>query len=386
MRIGFFTDSYLPTSHGVTSSIESFRKSLEKVGHEVFVYATYVPGYKDVSPVFRFEALRIIKKPDMRLALPMLHGGSMKSAVDFKLDIVHAQTPFGVGLLGKLIAKRQGIPIIYTHHTDYPEYAKLYLKEQFISPYLATRLIKSFGNFSDAIIAPSEKVRSNLKQYGLEKPIYMIPNGINIEEFQRNKDSKRKCDRIREVLKINKNDRVLLYLGRLCKEKNIDFLIRAFRKIADVNKNIKFIIAGDGPEYKKLQSLAKRLGIGSKVIFCGFVPNIDKAAYYQLSDVFLFASKTDTQGIVILEAIASGLPIVALRDEAFQGMIQDGVNGFMIDSNSYDNFAMKVANILNDKKLQAKLSKNLQKIAENYSEDKETYKLLDLYDSLLSRK
>jgi 1,2-diacylglycerol 3-alpha-glucosyltransferase len=135
MKIGFFTDTYLPVVHGVEISIETFRKSLEKMGHKVFIYAPHAPGYKDKNPnVFRFQSIRVIEKPEMRLAFPFLPKDHFGEIIDFKLDIAHAHTPFSMGLLAKYIADHQKIPLVYTHHTHYPEYAKFYLKEKVIAP------------------------------------------------------------------------------------------------------------------------------------------------------------------------------------------------------------------------------------------------------------
>ncbi|GAI38976.1 unnamed protein product, partial [marine sediment metagenome] len=152
MKIGFFTDTYLPVTHGVEVSIATFRKTLEAAGHQVYIYAPESPGYKDKNPnVFRFKSIRVIKKPEMRYAFDFLPiGHTFKEISRFKLDIAHAHTPFSLGLLAKYISGRQLIPLIYTHHTHYPEYAKVYLKEKVLLPRLAKVYSAWFSNLSNA--------------------------------------------------------------------------------------------------------------------------------------------------------------------------------------------------------------------------------------------
>ena len=183
MRIGFFTDSYLPATHGVEVSIETFRTNLEKAGHKVFVYTPAVPGYTDSNRrVFRLKSVRVIDNPEMRLAFPSFKTATLR-IVRFKLDIVHVHTPFTVGLLGKYIATHQGIPILYTHHTHYPEYAKAYLKERVVLPYLAQSLSAWFANISDTVIAPSPKIKAILRAYGMHKPIHVLPTGLRLRQL-----------------------------------------------------------------------------------------------------------------------------------------------------------------------------------------------------------
>jgi glycosyltransferase involved in cell wall biosynthesis len=226
MRVGFFTDSYLPATHGVEVSIETFRRNLEKAGHQVFVYAPAVPGYIDRNRrVFRFKSIRVIDVPEMRLALPVVQDGNLQELTRFPLDVVHVHTPFTVGLLGKHIANQQRIPIIYTHHTHYPEYAKAYLRERVVLPFLAKSLSAWFSNMSDAVIAPSPKIKTLLKAYGVRKPIYVLPTGIRLQQFKRTRTSARKARALRTRLAIPRRERVLLFVGRLGREKNIDFLL-----------------------------------------------------------------------------------------------------------------------------------------------------------------
>lgn len=386
MKIGFFTDSYLPVEHGVEVSIETFRKDLEKTGHQIFIYAPHTPGYKDKNKnVFRLKSIKVIKKPEMRFALPIVQNGELKKLIDFKLDVAHAHTPFSLGLLGKFISARQKILFVYTHHTDYPEYSKAYFKGKKILPKAAELYSGWFSNMADAVIAPSFKIKKVLKNYGVKKPIYILPTGVDLKLFGKNVKSLKAAKSLRKKLGIDAKEKLLIFVGRLGQEKNVDFLIRAFAKISKKRKGVKFLIAGEGPFSEQYKSMAENLGLNN-TIFAGAVPHEKLPAYYQAADLFVFASLTETQGIVILEAMASGLPIAALKDDAFKGIVSDGENGFLIPPKSAPEiFAEKITRILDNGALRKKFSQASAEIAENFSKEKQAEKLLDIYGKLIKK-
>jgi len=383
MKIGFFTDDYLPVTHGVEISVETFKKVLEKKGHQVFVYAPYTPGYKDETPnVFRFHAIKVIRKPEMRLAMPFLPKYKMGSVLDFKLDIAHAHTPFSMGLLAKVIAKHQKIPLVYTHHTHYPEYAKVYLKEKIITPFLARFLSTWYANLADAIIAPSYKIERLLREYGVKKkkPIHILSTGIDLKMF---KKSEKNRLNLRKKLKISPETKVLIFVGRMGKEKNAAFLLKVTSEVLKKEPNILLLMIGDGSYLISLQKLAENLKIKKKVIFTKAIPHQEIPAYYQAADIFIFSSLTETQGIVMLEAIACGLPVVALADSAFEEIIIGNKNGFLIKKPLPRVFAKKVLELIDNPVLCQKFSKASQEIVNNFSEENQTEKLLTIYKNLL---
>jgi Glycosyltransferase len=250
MKIGFFTDSYYPSNSGLVTSIESFRDNIEKFGNEVYVFAPFYKGYKDLNDrVLRFRSIKIIQKPEVRFASPFFPIKYFKKASNLNLDIIHIHTPFAMGFLGKYIAIQNKKPIIYTHHTQYPEYAKFYLKEKFLLPYLAHALTIWFSNFSDAVIAPSYKVKNFLQKNGVKKKIYILPSGINTKIF---KKSEKEKQQIKKELKIPSDSKILLFVGRIGKEKNIDFLLKMFKKLLEKTKiPVTLLIVGDGSILKE---------------------------------------------------------------------------------------------------------------------------------------
>jgi glycosyltransferase involved in cell wall biosynthesis len=384
VRIGFFTDSYLPALHGVEVSIEAFRKSLQKAGHEVFVYAPAVPHYRDTNRrVFRLKSVRVIEKPEMRLAFPVVEHGHLRDLLRVRLDIVHAHTPFTMGLLAKHVSVRQGIPLIYTHHTHYPEYAKAYLRERLVFPYLAQALSAWFSNTSDAVLAPSPKIKRLLRTYGVTKPIHVLPTGIKLTQFRKTRASQDRARALRRRLDIDDSARVLLFVGRMGREKNVEFLIRAFSELRAQRADVAFILVGDGPILPQLKSLAKELRL-AEIVFAGAIPHTEIAAWYQMSDLFLFASLTDTQGIVILEALASGLGVIALRDTAFTDIVINGKNGLLTAPNASPRvFAARVDMALSNPALRRGFARNALETARRFAEHEQAKKLIRIYERLV---
>ncbi len=390
MKIGFFTDCYLPTGSGFDISVETFRRNLEKKRHKVYIFAPYYKGYKDKNPrVFRYRGIKVVKKPEIYLASPLPQVNSFKEfekILKIKLDIVHSHSPFTLGVLGKYVASRQKIPIVYTHHTQYPEYAKFYFKEKFLIPYLARTITKWFANVSDAIIAPSFKIKKMLLKNRVKKPINIIQTGINLDVFK--KPSIKEKIRLKKKLKLPPKAKILIFVGRMGKEKNIEFLLSVFKEIFKKTKSKTYLLmVGDGQSLEEFRQLSKTLKIDSFVKFTGLVPYEKIPEYYKAADIFVFSSLTDTQGLVILEAMASGLPVIALKDDAFSKIIINGKNGFLInlsDNKKEQNiFAQKVLTIVNDNLLYKKLSNFSRQTARQFSEEKQTKKLLAVYQKLI---
>lgn len=388
MRIGFFSDSYLPVRHGVQVSIDSFRKCLKDKGHQVFIYTTSFPHYKETDPeIIRLHSFKVIPKPEMRVGIPIVQKGKFDVAIKNELDIAHAHTPFSLGLFAKYISKLQRIPMVYTHHTHYVEYAKSYFfKEKYVLPFFAKQFTKWFCSLSDAVIAPSEKIKRMLLEDGVKKRIYVLPTGIPIDSFKRTASSKERAAKLRASWGIETDEKVLLSLGRIGKEKNLDFMISAYIAARKLYPKLKLVIAGDGPYAEKLKKWAQKTEVGSIIIFTGFVPQEEKGIYYQAADIFVFASITDTQGIVILEAAASGLPIVAVKDDAWHGNLIDGKNGFSVKGVLADNLGAKIAELAQDSARLKSFGETSLKIADEFSEEKAAEKLLRIYASVMKNR
>jgi glycosyltransferase involved in cell wall biosynthesis len=376
LKIGFFTDTYKPQINGVVSSVESFRLELEKQGHKVYVYCPKIKNEKSGKKIIRFRSVKFFFQPEYYISLPF-----SRKAIEYlwqnDLDIVHAHTPFSLGQLGYYYSVIKKVPFIHTYHTLYPEYVKTYImKGKVLTPQMVKKLSAAFSNRCDLTIAPSEKIKKLLRSYGAENPIKVLPTGLDLEEFKTVKKNN-----FRKKYSINENDKVLIYVGRLAKEKNIAFLIKAMAELKKTD-NIKLLLVGDGPDTENLKILTKKLNLQKEIIFTGYFTKKQAIKAYQASDLFVFASKTDTQGMVILEALACGLPVVAIKDLAFTTMVRQGINGFLVRENKKI-FARQVLTILNDKKLYNKMATNALKIAQEFSIDKIINQLISYYNQLI---
>lgn len=382
MKIGFFTDGYLPSLHGVTISIETFRKNLENFGNQVFVFAPAAENYKDENPrIIRFKSVKVFPEKETYFALPFLpQNHQLREIIKIKLNICHAHSPFNLGFLGKFISLWKKIPLVYTHHTLYSEYAKFYLKENLITPYLARVWSTWFSNLSDLVIAPSTKIKKLLKEYGTKKEIEILPTGVDINFFKENPKNKLL---LRKKLSLKEDSKILLFVGRIEGEKNPLFLIDVLREIIRKRKDVFLVFVGSGGFIEKIKEKAKKLGVLKFVKFTGRIPHSQIPFYYQGADIFVFSSFTETQGIVILEAEATGLPVVVVKDEAFIDVIENNKNGFLVKKENPKLFASFIFKLLESPLLYKNFSRRSRKIAEKFSQEKQAKKLLSIYKDLI---
>ena len=386
MRIAFFTDTYLPARSGMEISIESFRSALENMGHELYVFTPTMHGYRDENKhVYRFRSIRVIRNPEMRLAFPWDSvDSSIYTIKEIPFDVVHAHSPFTMGLLGRYIARAQNVPLIFTNHCHHTEYAKIYFRERVVLPYAAEKWIKWFSNEADRVIAPSSKFKELLQGYGVVRPIDILQTGVDTTFFEKSEATIRAAKTLRVTYNIPKEALVLIYVGRMSDEKNVMYLVETFARLEKNNPDLHMLFVGDGKARERYEKTAQGLGIRN-AIFTGAVRYEDMPAYYHAADAFLFASLTDTQGIVILEAMACGLPVVALRDGALIDVVHDGENGFLVDTYAKtDLFAKKVENLLADKKDYARISEHARSTASKFTEKNQAEKLSTIYQGLVT--
>lgn len=377
MKIGFFTDGYLPQKNGVATSVDLFAKELERLGHEVYIVAPKYPGVIDGKNVIRLTSVKVSTKPELRVALH-LPDKSLRKVVSINFDIIHGHSGGPITLLGWEIARTKNIPYVATYHTLWSKYTHYFLRGKVIKPKMLEGATRIFTNQCTHIIAPSNKIRKELLRYGVKKPISIIPSGVNISVFQGDKE-----DVLRQKTGASSEDKILLYVGRLGKEKSVDFLIRSFRLILEENKKTSLVLVGDGPERHALFRLAKELGIEKNTHFFGEVDPQEMPEIYRSADCFVFASTSETQGMVLLEALASSLPVVAVKDLSTSDVIKNGVNGFLVKKRQ-GAFAGKVAQVLKDDLLRAKLSENARGSVLEHDIAKTTQKLDALYKKLVN--
>lgn len=307
MNIGLFTDTYFPQLSGVATSIQTLKNALEKNGHSVFIFTTTDPhlGKGTIEPnVFRVSSVPFVSFTDRRIAFRGLFQAT-KIAKEVKLDIVHTQTEFSMGMIGKYVAHSLGIPAIHTYHTMYEDYLHYVLNGHLLKPYHVKQFTKAYLHNMDGVVAPSERVKETLTRYGVTIPVRIIPTGVDLTAI--NENPRRD---VRKELGIDSNEKVILTLSRVAAEKKIDQILDVLPTVLEIEPNVKFVIAGDGPDVQPLKDQVARLSLEDYVIFAGSVEHSDVGNYYRMADLFVSASDTETQGLTYIEALAAGTKCV----------------------------------------------------------------------------
>jgi len=377
MKIGIFTDSYKPYTSGVVRSIETFNKEFQELGHETYIFAPSYPHYQKESKVFRFISVPAPTNPDFSLALPF----SLRLRQNIKnlhLDLIHVHSPFLLGRLGAKYARLLNVPLVFTFHTMYEQYVHYVPIGQNITKEITRVFCREFCNSCDLVITPTGIVARHLKDIGVYKEVRSIPTGIDLREFN-NQDR----GWLRKEYNIAQEDKILLCVGRLGQEKNHNFVLEAFKRVSERVENTKLVLVGGGPEEKALKGAAARLGLENKVVFTGTLPREKVILCFCGADIFVFASLTETQGLVIGEAQAAGLPSVAIKANGVSEMISDGVDGFLTE-NELNQFVERILFLITNEQLYSSMSKNALESAGIISSRNCALKLLAGYESLLS--
>jgi len=381
MNIAIFTNNYLPNPYGVSGSIESFRKQFEKHGHTVYIFA---PNYKDYQDenfrVFRYPALDIQYKIKFPLAIP--YSRKMDKIIDnLKFDIIHSQHPDLLGTAAKKWAKKKNVPLVFTWHTLYDQYTHFVplIPEKLANRIVINQAVK-YANKSDLVITPTDSVRKIIKNWGVtNKNIISISTGVE-EEFYQNPDR----NKIRNKFNIKENETLLLLVSRLTQEKNIEFLFNLVIKVLKNSKNAKFLIAGDGYLLPKLEKIARENKLEDKIFFAGIVEKEEIKNYYSAGDIFIYASKSETQGMIVSEAMYCGLPIIAVNATGICDLVQNNVNGFLVPENE-NAFSIAVEKLIKDSELRKKFSEESRRIArENFTDKICAEKMLAVYNKLVA--
>ncbi|MCX7845732.1 MAG: glycosyltransferase family 4 protein [Dictyoglomaceae bacterium] len=395
MNIAFFSDTYEPQKNGVVTAIKMQKKFLENYKNKVYLFIPYIPNSPSEENIFKLNSIVFPFQREHRVANPY----SIKYDLLFrrlKVDIVHTHTPFSLGIFGWSQAKKRNIPLIHTFHTIFEEYAYYIwdhfpqiIKRKFIrekeAREVAIWISKSYCELCDLIIAPSTKVKKLLENYGVKKPIVILPNGLDLKDF---KPLDKKVARKKRNLPLQGT--ILLFVGRLGKEKNITFLLKVMRWLkSNSNHPYYFLIVGDNPDKRIKEELikeAEKYKIDDRVIFTGYLEYPQVIESYYSADIFIFSSLTETQGMVVGEALFSGLPVIALEDLAIGDFVKNGENGFLIPNNNHsiEEFGKKIILLTENKELYFTMSQNAKKSAENLSSHKLNKKLLETYERLIS--
>jgi 1,2-diacylglycerol 3-alpha-glucosyltransferase len=383
MNIGIFTNNYLPNPYGVASSVESFRVQFEKLGHQVFIFAPRWKGYEDKNlNVFRYPSIDIEFKIKFPLAVPYSRKMD-KIIAGLDLDIIHSQHHNLMGTAAKKWAKKKNIPLIFTWHTLFDHYAHFatVLPEKFAANWMIRGAVK-YANFCDQVVMPTESVRTIIEKWGVtNKNIISIPTGVEKYLFE-NADG----NKIRKKYNISSDDIVLFLNSRLTSEKNVEFLFHSVIKVLKKGKKTKILSIGDGDIREDLRKITQKAGVSGQVIFAGQVKKEEVKDYFAAGDIFVYASKSETQGMAVSEAMYMGLPIVAVKATGICDLVVDKINGFLV-SEREDEFAGAVEKLISDAELRKKFGAESAKIAmEKYTDEICAQKMLEVYARVIAKK
>jgi len=380
MKIGIFTNNYLPNPYGVTGSVETFRREFERRGHTVYIFAANWPGYVDKNEnVFRYPSLDINFKFRFPIAIPFSR--KMDKIIEkLDLDIIHSQHPNLLGGAAKKWAKKKKIPLVFTWHTLYDKYANYvsFLPEKLVG-WWTIRNARIYANKVDQVIVPTESVVPILRKWGVTNQIEAISTGVDEELFQ-------DTDRIktRSRFSFKESDKVILLLSRLTEEKNVEFIFNSLLDILKNHQDVKFLVVGGGYLQEKFENWAKENNLQNQVFFTGEVKREEVKNFYVAADIFVYSSLSETQGTIITEAIYMGLPIVAVRATGISSLVEDKRSGFLTRLDEKE-FSEKVQFLLENKEIREEISKTSKKIAqEKYTAEACGKKMLDVYQKLIS--
>jgi glycosyltransferase involved in cell wall biosynthesis len=381
MKILMISDVYFPRVNGVSTSIETFRRNLRQLGHTVHLIA---PDYglmsAGESEVKRVPARRIPFDPEDRFMSFKWVMSKLEDLRAEKYDIIHVQTPFVAHYLGVKLSALLGIPCVETYHTFFEEY--LYHYVPFAPKYLMRTLAKRFsrhqGNSLNGMVVPSHPMLHVLRAYGIATQIEVIPTGIEPASFEQGNGAI-----FREQHGISQARPVLLFVGRVAHEKNIGFLLKVLVKVKAQIPSILFVIAGEGPARKSLEDEVQKQGLAEQVKFIGYLNRLTELNNcYRAADMFIFSSRTETQGLVLLEAMAQGTPVVSTAELGTRDVLQEG-QGVWIAKEDVDEFSEKIIQLWADEPTRLKLGQLGRDYAQEWAAAKQAVRVVGFYQSML---
>jgi 1,2-diacylglycerol 3-alpha-glucosyltransferase len=383
MNVGVFTDCYLPTKNGVTTAIVQVRQELERRGHKVVVCTVANPGTveRDLG-VYRFPSLPFNAGIELRLGLAR-QGVIDRIVKREKLDLIHTHTEFSLGWSGKRAARCAGLPLIHTLHTFYPAYRHYLPLGRLLPERAIGRLLARILAGYDAVVCPSEKGRAYLVSCMSTIRTAVIGNGVSQKRFNPERVTQADRDRARAALGIEPEDRIILYVGRLAQEKRVLALLAALQPLLAADARSRVVFVGTGPARDGLAAAARAAGLDPQVLLTGPVPWERMVELYAIAHVFATASLSEIHPMTLIEAAMCGLPIVARRDVSFVGLVRDGYNGFLVDSDR--GIAGKLWEILQDETKQRAFAHNALSLSGQFTIEAHADKLEALYRQVTTR-
>ncbi len=383
MKILITTDLFTTDTNGVVTSVKNLYDEMKKRGHDVRILTI-----SDTSRSRKEGDIYYIRSVSLDLIYPNVrmpvsyHHRLIKELIDWTPDIIHSQCELFSFQFALHIAKVTGAPIVHTYHTMYEQYITYVIPSERIGKLIVRAISRNRLRKVERVVVPTGKVEDVLVKYGIRQGISVVPSGIDLEQHKIRLTEDERKQKKRD-LGISDDSIVLLSLGRLGTEKNVDELIRYFAKASEEREDLVFLIVGDGPAKSDLEYLCKELEISDKVIFTGMVEPSKVHEYYQLGDIFVSASTSETQGLTYIEAAANGLPLLCRKDPCLKGVIEQGENGFAYNNeDDFYNFLFKMISSKAWRKIAGKCSEEL---ADNFGKRGFARSIEQIYISVLEK-
>lgn len=381
MKILITTDLFTTTTNGVVTSVMHLKNGLENRGHEVRILtlSENMKNYRDGSIYYIKSVPLGMIYPNVRM--PVSYRNLLiQELIDWKPDIIHSQCEFFSFHFARHISGITGAPIIHTFHTMYDNYVTYVIPCRYLGQRIVRVFVRRRLKNVNSIIVPTNKAKDTLRSYGLSNQIHIVPTGITIPQHKNRMTDKERMEKRRE-LGIQDSNQVLLSLGRLGTEKNTKELMELFAVLCEINDKLTFLIVGDGPARKSLERLSKKLNIQDKVIFTGMVSSNETQTYYQLGDVFVSASNSETQGLTYIEAAANGLPLLCKKDPCLENVIDEGINGY--EYTCSQEFLLDIDIMLKDTKWRSAAGKHSEEIAADFNDSSFACAVEAVYESAI---
>lgn len=390
MKIGIFTDAYEPHISGVTTSIKMLKTALEKMHHEVYIVTANLDNNKFIYD----KKNKIIYLPGIKTGIyeTKLTGiyskKAMKIIKEWNLDVIHSQTEFGVGYFSRIVAKKLSLPIVHTYHTLYEDYVHYVTHGHFdnFAKKLAIKITKYYcEKRCDELIVPTDKIKDLfINKYNIIKQVNVIPTGIDIDKFKITPSMKKNIQTIKNKYKIKDTDFVIGSVGRIAPEKSFDKLLYNIKDMIKVNTNIKVLLVGGGPDLDNLKKLTKKLNLENYVIFTDKIDYDLVPTYFNIFNVVVSFSKTETQGLTIIEGLAASKPTLCIEDDSFRAMIEPNYNGYLFKNDT--EFKDYIFKLMNDQKLYKDMATNARNSTYKYSKEVFAADILKVYHKAIENK
>lgn len=344
MRILITTEWYDPMINGVVVSVNNLRKGLEELGHDVRILTVSSNRQSIIkNGVTYISSVNVARLyPGARIAFADLRTNKhIQTLVQWKPDIIHSQSEFVTFYMARYIAAHLHIPIVHTYHTVYEDYTHYFIPNKRLGKSVVSRFSRQILSKTSCVIVPTEKVKMLLKNYGVTADIQVVPTGLDLASSSSFIDAAEKS-RLRRSLMIPDENKILVAVGRLAKEKNLEEIMFFMSRLRQTD--LTLLVVGGGPRLEMLREYAMELGISRQVVFAGMVQHNQISSYYQMGDVFVSASKSETQGLTTLEALSNGIPSLCRKDPSLHNVIQNGINGWQYES--FDEFKEQLHGLL----------------------------------------